>query len=64
MTDCCDYVNEKFIWAAGCIEGFVIGLFIGYEKKHHKHRKEHDFIDEMEKGFEVGFMEGLWTGDL
>lgn len=63
MNKFCDYVNEQFIWTLGFIEGFVIGLFIGYEKRHHKYRRNHDFIDEMEKGFEKGCMEGIWAGE-
>lgn len=60
MKICCDYLAEQIVWTVSFFEGFIIGFCIRYETLHHKRRREHDFIVEMEHGFE----KGLWVGEL
>jgi hypothetical protein len=62
MYYCCDSLTEHFIWLASFFEGLVIGCIIGHENKHHRYRNNHDYISEMEKGFETGCMDGIWLG--
>jgi hypothetical protein len=63
MNECCECITEQFVWIASFFEGLVIGILIGKEKQHHQYHKGHDYMEEMEDGFEKGCIDGIWIGE-